>query len=121
MNEHATPKVRQLTQAAEGLPRWRWTLEEFERLGELGFLTEQDRVELVGGEIVPMSPKVNRHETLRMMLNHVLRQRVSNDIFILPEPGWRPDDAHYFEPDFPARPVHETTAANAGFRCTAAN
>jgi hypothetical protein len=48
------PKIRPTTQAAEGVPRLRWTLAEFERLTEFGILTEDDRIELIGGELVPM-------------------------------------------------------------------
>jgi hypothetical protein len=35
--------MRPTTQAAEGVPRLCWTLEEFERMGELGLLKEEDR------------------------------------------------------------------------------
>jgi Uma2 family endonuclease len=51
------PKMLPTTQAAEGVPRFRWTLAAFERLSEVGILTEDDRVELIQGELVPMSPK----------------------------------------------------------------
>jgi hypothetical protein len=50
------PKLRPTTQAAEGVPRMRWTLAEFERLIEVGILTEEDRIELIQGELVP-SPR----------------------------------------------------------------
>ena len=59
------PRMRPTTQAAEGVPRLRWTLAEFERLAELGIFTEEDRIELIEGELVPMSPKGNRHELVR--------------------------------------------------------
>jgi hypothetical protein len=35
-------------------PRLRWALAGFERLAELGVFTEEDRIELIGGELVPM-------------------------------------------------------------------
>ena len=38
------------TQAAEGLPRWRWTTAELLRLAELGAFDGQDDFELIGGE-----------------------------------------------------------------------
>jgi len=58
MNELFTlPPQRPTTQAAEGLPRWCWTVAEIERLAATGFFSEYDRFELLGGEIVPMSPK----------------------------------------------------------------
>jgi hypothetical protein len=41
MNEIARePKSRPTTQVANGVPRLRWTLAEFERLIEVGILTE---------------------------------------------------------------------------------
>ena len=99
MNEHVKLADGRTTQAAEGLDRWRWTLEEFERLGEQGFLGERDRVELIGGEIVPMSPKGNRHELLRSGIADWFARRLPEDQMVLQEPGWRPDGAQYFEPD----------------------
>jgi Uma2 family endonuclease len=39
---------------------YRWSRSEYERLGELGFFTGR-RVELIGGQIVEMSPKKPRH------------------------------------------------------------
>lgn len=94
------PSMRPTTQAAEGVPRLRWTLAEFERLAEVGVFTEDDRIELVGGELVPMSPKGNRHEIVRAALNNWLRRRLSGDFDYHGEPGWRADEANYFEPDF---------------------
>lgn len=68
MNEHFTfPPQRPTTQAAEGLPRWRWSVAEVERMVAHGFFTEFDRFELLGGEIVPMmSPAGRRHETIKI-------------------------------------------------------
>jgi len=42
---------------ADGLPRWRWTVAEIEKMAVNGYFHEDERFELVGGEIVPMSPK----------------------------------------------------------------
>jgi Uma2 family endonuclease len=94
------PKVRPTTQAAEGVPRMRWTLAEFERLTELGILAEDDRVEMIGGELVPMSPKGNRHEVVRGALLNWLRRNLPDEFDIHAEPGWRADTSNYFEPDF---------------------
>jgi Uma2 family endonuclease len=63
------PRARPTTQAAEGLPRWRWTVSEIERMAADGYFHEDDWLELVGGDIVPMSPKRGRrHEIIRGML-----------------------------------------------------
>ncbi len=70
MNEPvAFPPQRPATQAAEGVPRWRWTVAEAERMAVSGFFTEFDKFELLGGEIVPMSPKGRRHELVREELS----------------------------------------------------
>ena len=100
MNELSPqPRVRPTTQAAEGVPRLRWTLAEFDRLAELGILTEDDRIELIGGELVPMSPKGNRHENVKTFLTDWMYRRLPSGLMLGVELGWRPDDANYLEPD----------------------
>jgi Uma2 family endonuclease len=99
------PKIRPTTQAAEGIPRLQWTVAEFERLAELGILTEEDRIELVGGELVPMSPKENRDEVVRGSLHNWLRRNLPNELDYHAEPGWRADGVNYFEPDFVVGPA----------------
>jgi Uma2 family endonuclease len=93
------PRVRPTTQAAEGVPRLRWTLAEFERLAELGIFTEDDRIELIGGELVPMSPKGNRHENVKSRLLDWMYRRLPTDLLLTIELGWRPNDDTYLEPD----------------------
>ena len=61
------PRVR-VTQAAEGLPRYRWTVAQIDELTRLGVFQEQGGFELIGGEIVPMQSKGARHERVKMAL-----------------------------------------------------
>jgi Uma2 family endonuclease len=41
----------------------RFTLDEYHRLGELGFFHEDDHIELINGEIIEMASKGTAHET----------------------------------------------------------
>jgi len=99
MNEHVARRRREPTRAAEGQPRWRWTLAEFDRFIELGILTDDDKVELIGGELVPMAAKGVRHENLKFALAEWLETHLPKTLRVLSEPGWRPDRDSYCEPD----------------------
>jgi Uma2 family endonuclease len=37
-------------------PHWKLTVEEYHRMGEVGILHEDDRIELIEGELIEMSP-----------------------------------------------------------------
>jgi Uma2 family endonuclease len=52
--------------------RRRFTIEEYERMVETGILTQDDRVELIEGEIVEMSPIGDAHAAFVANLNHLL-------------------------------------------------
>lgn len=104
MNDHSKffrPGPRELptTQAAEGLPRLAWTLEDFERLIDTGILSEDDRIELIDGELVPKSPKCNRHEHIKAVLIDWFYRRLPEGLMLTAELGWRPMGDRYIEPD----------------------
>lgn len=56
----------------------RFTLAEYHRLIELGFLTEDDRVELIRGELVQMAAKGTRHSVCNTKLARDLERLVEN-------------------------------------------
>ncbi|NJO33298.1 MAG: hypothetical protein HC869_09275 [Rhodospirillales bacterium] len=107
MNEHTPglPRILPTTQAAEGLPRLRWSVADFDRLIEAGVLNEDDRVELIGGELVPMAPKGNRHEVVCGALHNWLRRHLPDEFDYHNEPGWAATATLYFEPDFVLGPA----------------
>lgn len=94
------PTLPIATQAAEGLPRRRWTVAEIEAMVDAGIIEEDERFELIGGEVVPMSPKGIRHELLKGALNLYWGRRLPDDIVFVPETTFRMSDDTYVEPDF---------------------
>jgi Uma2 family endonuclease len=50
----------------------RFTIAEYDRLAELGFLSEDDRVELIRGEIIPMVSKGKPHSVCETRLEREL-------------------------------------------------
>ena len=49
-----------------------WTVEDYHKMGEVGLLAPDERVELIEGVIIPMSPVGPRHVTIVDRLTEVL-------------------------------------------------
>ena len=58
------------------LPRHKFTADEYEQLGRTGIFTEDDRVELLDGDIVEMSPLGSRHVRCVNRLTMLLAPRL---------------------------------------------
>ncbi len=95
MNAHHRPT----TMAAEGQQRFRWTLNDIERLVQSGVFKDTDRLELIGGELVPMSPKGNHHEHLRSELTFVLTKLCPEHLRVASEPQFNLAEDEYRQPD----------------------
>jgi Uma2 family endonuclease len=75
------------------VPRRRFTREEYHRMAEAGILHEDDRVELIEGEIVQMTPIGRRHAACVAELNHLLLPAVGQRARLWPQnPIALPDD-----------------------------
>jgi Uma2 family endonuclease len=61
---------------------WLFTVDDYYKLAEAGILKEGDRVELIDGEIVKMSPIGNRHASCVMRLNAIFNQRAGQLVIV---------------------------------------
>src|SRR4051812_40984915 len=88
------------TMAAEGLPRRRFTVAELEQMTAAGILQEDERIELIGGDVVPMSPKGRHHEILKTALSIYWARQLPSDLLFTTETTFRLSPDTYLEPDF---------------------
>lgn len=88
------------TTAAEGLPRRSFTVAELEQMTAAGILLEDERIELIGGEVVPMSPKGNQHEVLKSSLTVHWARTLPEHLTFVTETTFRFTEDTYLEPDF---------------------
>ena len=81
---------------------------------ECGILHEDDRLELIGGELVPMSPKGIRHEVLKRAL--ILQWARLGSVHVMFETTLSLSDDTFVEPDLvliaASQPTSELSASN---------
>jgi Uma2 family endonuclease len=64
------------------MPRYRFTIADYELMGQAGILNEDDRVELIDGEIIIMSPIGPRHALCVAFLTRQLAKQTPDDTLI---------------------------------------
>ncbi len=64
------------------LLRCKFTVEQYQKMIELGILTKYDRVELIRGEIIEMSPVGTKHAACVRRLSNKLGQSLGNSIIL---------------------------------------
>lgn len=62
--------------------RHRFTVDEFHRMGEVGIFSEDDRVELIHGEIVEMTPIGSRHAKCVRHLDQWLQRFLGDEVIV---------------------------------------
>lgn len=67
------------TTQIQQVERRRFNVDEYHRMAEVGILTEDDRVELLGGEVVQMSPIRSRHAACVKRWNRLLSEQLASD------------------------------------------
>ncbi len=93
---------------ATELKRRRFTVDEYHRMAEAGILGEDDRVELIDGEIVAMSPIGSRHAAVVSRAAETLARAAGGRAIVRPQCPILVDDWSEPQPDLAlARPRHD--------------
>lgn len=88
-----------VTRAAEGLDRRSFTVTDLRRMIDAGIMEEDERVELVEGELVVMAAKGNAHDWVKNGLNMAIVRALPDDAIIAVESSFRFSDTTLLEPD----------------------
>ena len=81
------------------IERHLFTTAEYEEMVSAGILTENDKVELINGEIVEMTPIGIAHNAAVDRLNRLLNQATGTDAIVRVQSSIRLDDRSEPEPD----------------------
>jgi Uma2 family endonuclease len=92
------------TRAAEGLPRRAFTAHDVRRMIDAGIIAENERIELVGGELVVKAARGYAHELVRLALTEQLSDARPKGIRVAAEPTLQFADDSILEPDIAVFP-----------------
>ena len=84
---------------ATAVTRKRFTVDEYQRMGQVGILGPEDRVELIDGEILAMTPIGARHNACVSSGNRALVRAAGDDALVLPQGSVRLSTYSEPEPD----------------------
>lgn len=99
MNKHIASEAYRPASPMPAAPR-KYTAADIFFFAEAGLFDDAAKFELFDGEIVPMSPKGNEHETMRLKLARWLRAPWAKKFDSLQEHTLNVDNGTLLEPDF---------------------
>lgn len=80
--------------------RRRFSVADLEAMVAARIIGDDERLELINGDIIAMSPKGRRHETLKIALAYRWIRACPPNCMVAQETGFRPTSTTYLEPDF---------------------
>ena len=81
------------------LLRRKFTVEQFHKMAESGILNEDDRVELIRGEIIEMAAIGTKHAAYVRRLDNVLHRKLGDRVIISVQNPVGLDDSSEPQPD----------------------
>jgi Uma2 family endonuclease len=92
--------VREPFRGGEAGTRWKFTVDEYYRMAEAGILGTRDRVELIDGDILVMSPIGVPHASVFDRLNYLLVRTFGDHAIVRADHPIHLDDHSEPQPDF---------------------
>ena len=103
------------TKAAEGYPRRAFTVEDVRRMIEIGVIAEDERLELIEGELVVMAPKSYAHELVRHALSELMSDQRPKGVSVASELTLQLANNVVVEPDIVVFPHGSFAKSEKGF------
>jgi Uma2 family endonuclease len=104
-----------VTNAAEGFPRRAFTVDDISRMIDAGILSEDEKFELIEGEIVMMAAKGVAHERIKSALTIAVARALPDDLTVGVEATLRLTDMTMLEPDIAVFPKTLFKRSTSGF------
>jgi Uma2 family endonuclease len=103
------------TTAAEGFPRRAFTVDEIGRMIEVGVIGEDERFELIEGEIVMLAAEGVAHERIKSGLNIAVVRALPHDLTVGVAVTLRLTDTVMLKPDIAVFPKELFKKSSEGF------
>jgi Uma2 family endonuclease len=103
------------TTAAEGFPRRAFTVDDIGRMIEAGVIGEDEKFELIEGEIVMMAAKGIAHERIKSALNVAVVRALPDELTVGVEVTLRLTDTVMLEPEIAVFPKGLFKKSSTGF------
>jgi Uma2 family endonuclease len=103
------------TRAAEGYPRRAFTVEDVRRMIDAGVIAEDERFELIGGELVVMAAKSYAHEIIKTALVKAFVLSAQPDVKVGVEMSIQFSSEILLEPDIAILSNEAIRESNAGY------
>jgi Uma2 family endonuclease len=104
-----------VTTAAEGFPRRAFTVEDISRMIEAGIIREDEKFELIEGEIVMMAAKGIVHERIKSALLIAVARALPDDLTVGVEATLQLTNTIMLEPDIAVFPKELFKKSSVGF------
>jgi Uma2 family endonuclease len=104
-----------VTTAAEGFPRRAFTVDDISRMMDAGVISEDEKFELIEGEIVMMASKGIAHERIKSALTIAVARALPDDLTLGVEATLRLTDRTMLEPDLAVFPKTLFKKSVSGF------